>query len=301
MFDGTETQLGIIVQGGLYNGLMRALRTLGLADAFGASRIPDPRAERGLSARPRGDRRLLQKARRAVLVLEEGQPEFIEQEIATFLRRADVPDEAARQGLHAHGGRVQRRGAGARACRASSACTRRIWTLRRVLHGCNPFRRRRRKPTALLGALPQRPPTFCVGCPERPVFSAMKLVAQDIGRPHVSMDVGCHAFASFEPFSQGNTLLGYGMSLAAAAGVAPMSARRAGGDHGRRRLLAQRPAVGRRVQPAQQGRRRAGDHEERLRLGDRHPGAALLAAGGRAHGRGRAKRGRRRPHDREHA
>jgi indolepyruvate ferredoxin oxidoreductase alpha subunit len=54
----------------------------------------------------------------------------------------------------------------------------------------------------------------------------MKLVAQDIGRPHVSMDVGCHAFASFEPFSQGNTLLGYGMSLAAAAGVAPMQAKR---------------------------------------------------------------------------
>jgi indolepyruvate ferredoxin oxidoreductase alpha subunit len=54
----------------------------------------------------------------------------------------------------------------------------------------------------------------------------MKLVAKDIGRPHVSMDVGCHAFASFEPFSQGNTLLGYGMSLAAAAGVSPMSARR---------------------------------------------------------------------------
>jgi indolepyruvate ferredoxin oxidoreductase alpha subunit len=52
-------------------------------------------------------------------------------------------------------------------------------------------------------------------------------VAKAIGRPHVSMDVGCHAFASFEPFSQGNTLLGYGMSLAAAAGVAPMQAKRA--------------------------------------------------------------------------
>jgi indolepyruvate ferredoxin oxidoreductase alpha subunit len=82
------------------------------------------------------------------------------------------------------------------------------------------------KAAASLGALPVRPPTFCVGCPERPVFSAMKLVAQDIGRPHVSMDVGCHAFASFEPFSQGNTLLGYGMSLASAAGVGPMSSRR---------------------------------------------------------------------------
>src|SRR3954469_13526244 len=54
----------------------------------------------------------------------------------------------------------------------------------------------------------------------------MKLVGQDIGKPHVSMDIGCHAFASFEPFSQGNTVLGYGMSLAAAAGVGPMSARR---------------------------------------------------------------------------
>jgi indolepyruvate ferredoxin oxidoreductase alpha subunit len=40
------------------------------------------------------------------------------------------------------------------------------------------------------------------------------------------MDIGCHAFASFEPFSQGNTVLGYGMSLAASAGVGPMSARR---------------------------------------------------------------------------
>src|SRR5262249_17829562 len=74
--------------------------------------------------------------------------------------------------------------------------------------------------------LPARPPTFCVGCPERPVFSAMKLVAEDVGRPHVSVDVGCHAFATFEPFSQGNTLLGYGMSLASSAGVSPLSAQR---------------------------------------------------------------------------
>jgi indolepyruvate ferredoxin oxidoreductase alpha subunit len=84
----------------------------------------------------------------------------------------------------------------------------------------------RRRAADLLGALPARPPTFCIGCPERPVFSAMKLVAEDVGRPHVSVDVGCHAFATFEPFSQGNTLLGYGMSLASSAGVGPMSARR---------------------------------------------------------------------------
>src|SRR5260221_91076 len=54
----------------------------------------------------------------------------------------------------------------------------------------------------------------------------MKLVAGEIGRPQVWMDVGCHGFASFEPFWKGNTLLGYGMSLASAAGVGPMSAKR---------------------------------------------------------------------------
>src|SRR5690606_27011705 len=78
----------------------------------------------------------------------------------------------------------------------------------------------------LAAPLPQRPPGFCIGCPERPVFSAMKLMGREIGKPHVSMDIGCHSFASFEPFSQGNTVLGYGMSLAASAAVGPMSSRR---------------------------------------------------------------------------
>ena len=87
--------------------------------------------------------------------------------------------------------------------------------------------RPRTRAAELLGApLPPRPPNFCVGCPERPVFAAMKLVERDIGKPHISADIGCHAFATFEPFSHGNSILGYGMSLASAAGVAPMLGRR---------------------------------------------------------------------------
>jgi indolepyruvate ferredoxin oxidoreductase alpha subunit len=35
----------------------------------------------------------------------------------------------------------------------------------------------------------------------------------------VAADIGCQAFATFEPFSQGNSILGYGMSLASAAAV----------------------------------------------------------------------------------
>src|SRR5581483_3506606 len=37
---------------------------------------------------------------------------------------------------------------------------------------------------------------------------------------------GCHSFATFAPFSLGNSILGYGMSLASAAAVGPNLDRR---------------------------------------------------------------------------
>ena len=223
VFAGSE-KVGLVVQGGLYNSLIRALKLLGLADDFGGSRVPIlslnvvyPLVPEEIAAFA-GDKA-------AILVLEEGQPEFIEQEVAAILRRGDVPARLhGKDCMHMAG----------------------EYSVESLVRGLSRFLARhaphvdtsggarwlsdlkgtRDEAARLLGGLPVRPPGFCVGCPERPVFSAMKLVAQDIGRPHVSMDVGCHAFASFEPFSQGNTLLGYGMSLASAAGVGPMSARR---------------------------------------------------------------------------
>jgi indolepyruvate ferredoxin oxidoreductase alpha subunit len=74
-----------------------------------------------------------------------------------------------------------------------------------------------------------RPPTFCTGCPERPVFSAMKLLrAREpaIGDTHVAADIGCHTFSTQAPFNVGNSVLGYGMGLASASAVAPLFARR---------------------------------------------------------------------------
>ena len=79
---------------------------------------------------------------------------------------------------------------------------------------------------AAVGDMPARPPNFCTGCPERPVFSAIKLVQRELGPTHISADIGCHAFATFAPFSLGNSILGYGMSLASAAAVAPNMDRR---------------------------------------------------------------------------
>ena len=39
-FDGPRSDFGIIVQGGIYNSLIRALQQFGLCDAFGQTEIP---------------------------------------------------------------------------------------------------------------------------------------------------------------------------------------------------------------------------------------------------------------------
>ena len=106
--DGTQ-DFGIIVQGGmLYNTLMRALELLGLADAFGDSRVPIyvmnvtyPVDDEVIKAFCAG--------KRAVLMVEEGQPDFIEQNLESILRKADLADPGARQGHAADGRRVHRR------------------------------------------------------------------------------------------------------------------------------------------------------------------------------------------------
>ena len=224
-FPGKDNGVGIVVQGGLYNGLIRALQQLGIADDFGNSRLPllvlnvvYPLVPEEIAE--------FAKDKGALLVLEEGQPEFIEQEIATILRRADLQTRLHGKDVLQMAGEYTTEVM----VRGLARCLEKHGSGLDVSSGRSWIKKNqetREKASRLLGALPQRPPQFCIGCPERPVFSAMKLVAQDIGRPHVSMDVGCHAFASFEPFSQGNTLLGYGMSLASAAGVAPMQAKRA--------------------------------------------------------------------------
>ncbi|HJS38085.1 MAG TPA: indolepyruvate ferredoxin oxidoreductase subunit alpha [Burkholderiales bacterium] len=224
-FPGDLDGVGIVVQGGLFNTLQRALQVLGLADPFGASRVPIlalnvvyPLVPEEITAFCAG--------KRAVLVLEEGQPEFIEQDIATTLRRRDVQTRLHGKDLMAMAGEYSaelmvqglQKFFGEHEPRLDLASGAR-WL--------SSIAGIRQQAAALLGApLPARPPNFCIGCPERPVFAALKIAEKKTGRPHISGDIGCHAFATFEPFSMGNSILGYGMSLASAAAVGPMMAKR---------------------------------------------------------------------------
>ncbi len=98
--DGQEScsDIGIVMQGGMYNTALRALEVLGLADVFGGSRIPlyvlnvtYPLIDAEFGRFCAG--------KRAILIIEEGQPEFIEQAVNTILRRADIQTRIEGKGM----------------------------------------------------------------------------------------------------------------------------------------------------------------------------------------------------------
>jgi indolepyruvate ferredoxin oxidoreductase alpha subunit len=68
----------------------------------------------------------------------------------------------------------------------------------------------------LAATVPPRPPGFCTGCPERPIFAAMKLVEKELGQHHIAADIGCHLFSILPPFNVGATTMGYGLGPASA-------------------------------------------------------------------------------------
>ena len=222
---GRHAQVGIIVQGGLTSALLRSLQQFGLADAFGESEIPllvlnvtYPLVPEQIAQFVRG--------KQAVLVMEEGSPEYIELEISATLRREDIHTALHGKDMLPAAGEltpeVMMRGLLAFFARHLP-----VQSAERVQSMIESADARRQQLAATLDAtLPARPPGFCIGCPERPVFSALKLAQQDVGKVHIAADIGCHSFATFEPFSFGHSILGYGMSLASRAGVSPVMQRR---------------------------------------------------------------------------
>jgi len=219
-FPGELQEIGIVLQGGLYNTLIRALQQFGLADAFGASKIPLYVLNVTYPLLPDEVARFC-SGKRAVLMVEEGQPAHLEEAINSILRRADIngPHVIGKDILPMAGeytGEVVLGGVG-RFLQLMLPDGVDQATVSQVLDGIAQAKQRA---TELLGGkVPLRPPGFCIGCPERPVFSALKLVDKEVGGIHISSDIGCHTFSTLPPFNLGNTVLGFGLSLAASAGV----------------------------------------------------------------------------------
>jgi indolepyruvate ferredoxin oxidoreductase alpha subunit len=170
------------------------------------------------------------RGKRTVLVVEEGMPAYIEAELKALAHDERLPVEIhGKDLLSPHGEYVPglvmtglRRflaAAGGRTYAAADVETR---------HDALTAHRSRIR-DVLPGPVAKRPPSFCTGCPERPVFSAMKILRTrepEIGDTHVSADIGCSTFSTQAPFNVGNSVLGYGMGLASSSAVAPLFGKR---------------------------------------------------------------------------
>lgn len=210
-FGPAKAPIGIAVQGGMYNNVIRALQRLGLANSFGDTDVP-LYVLNVTYPLVKDEFLTFCEGKSGVLVVEEGQPEFIEQGFATLLNRAGNSTKLYGKDVLPMAGE---------------------YTGQAMLEGLTAFLRaaapdmladKLRSPNApetpipdLSKTVPIRPPGFCTGCPERPVFAALKLVEQEMGQHQISGDIGCHLFASLPPFEIGGSTMGYGLGPASNA------------------------------------------------------------------------------------
>ncbi|MGV0909009.1 thiamine pyrophosphate-dependent enzyme [Martelella sp. FOR1707] len=214
-FGPEEGDVGIIMQGGLYNNAMRALQQLGLADVYGNARVPIYCMN---VAYPMIDEEVVDfcAGKKAVVMLEEGAPEYIEQALHTLMRRRDLQTKISGKDILPLGGEyttpVLVNGLSA----FFEAYAPQILGNRPPVPDAGPVLADP-KVKALAEVVPPRPAGFCTGCPERPIFAAMKLVEKELGEHHVSADIGCHLFSILPPFNIGGTTMGYGLGPASAS------------------------------------------------------------------------------------
>ncbi|WP_435660516.1 thiamine pyrophosphate-dependent enzyme [Leisingera caerulea] len=210
-FGPQDGKAGLICLGGMYNSVIRALQRLGLADVSGNTEVPLYVMN---VAYPLVQSDLLDfcAGKDAVLMIEEGQPEFIEQQLGNMLFKAGSQTKLEGKGIFPKAGE---------------------YTGQVMMDGLDDFFRKHaahllpgqvlapNEPVPevpdLSATVPIRPPGFCTGCPERPIFASMKLVEQELGKHQISADIGCHLFAALPPFEIGGQTMGYGLGPASNA------------------------------------------------------------------------------------
>ena len=219
VFGPSQSEVGIILQGGMYNGVLRALQLLGLADVFGNTQVP--LYVLGVTY-PLVDDEVLAfcEGKRAVLVVEEGQPDFIAQNIHTLLHRAGSRTEVQGKDVLPMGGEytgaVMLKGVGEFLRQRAGALLPQPGHALAVM-AAPASQQAVAAVAAAVAQVQPRPPSFCTGCPERPIFTALKMLEGELGPRHVSADIGCHLFSILPPFNIGSTTMGYGLGWAGAS------------------------------------------------------------------------------------
>jgi indolepyruvate ferredoxin oxidoreductase alpha subunit len=209
-FGPDSGDVGIILQGGMYNSVIRALQFLGLSDVYGATAVPlyvmnvtYPMVDEEVAA--------FCKGKKAVIMVEEGHPPYLEQALIAALHHREIT-------ARVHGKDMLPMGGDYTASVIETGLRKFLEFYEQPLAGIpSPAQTAittlaHEKVKALTTVVPPRPAGYCTGCPERPIFAALKLTEKELGQHHVSGDIGCHIFSVLPPFNVGGNTMGYGLS-----------------------------------------------------------------------------------------
>ncbi|MDP6511115.1 MAG: indolepyruvate ferredoxin oxidoreductase subunit alpha [Dehalococcoidia bacterium] len=212
--------VGIITHGLIYNTTCRALHLLGEAELSGngtcailALNVIHPLAPDEIAG--------FLRDKEQVLVVEEGSPNLLEEQVRAIAQQEGLSTRIYGKDILPHYGeytpQVLVPGLGRFLAEKVYSVPEEEEALGRVKKRSVAMAGHLKKATSVAAPLPIRSPQFCAGCPERPVFSMLKLVERDRGRPYYAADSGCYAMGSLPPFYCDDSYTGMGMGLAAAA------------------------------------------------------------------------------------
>lgn len=225
-FPGANERIGLITHGMLYNTLIRTLSTLGEADSVGQCNFPIYNMNVIHPLVPEEIVNFL-KDKDKVLIVEEGMPNSLEIQIRAIAQSYGLHDvKIYGKGVLPEAGEY-----------APMVLLRGLskWLTDEVYQSSAPqiaevagamLAHINAAANIFNGELPARLPIFCTGCPERPIFTALKLTEKQHGTPHYAGDIGCYIMGMYPPFEQTDSCTGMGTGLASAGAMARMTAQK---------------------------------------------------------------------------
>ena len=215
LLPGRNPEFGIIAHGAVTNLVFRSLHLLGLNGHTRETELPIL-ALRALYPLVAEELEEFVEGKRAVVIVEEGQPAILEDQIRSMLQKAGCgvaligKDDLGLEGELEPSALMDRLGRilGPRLFPSGEVRERIDATLDRhaaervgaVQHLAEP--------------LVPRTPIFCTGCPERPIFTALKILEAEGGRFRYANDIGCYSLGALPPFEFTDSITAMGTGLA---------------------------------------------------------------------------------------
>ncbi len=218
--------IGIITQGGLFNSLMTVLSDLKLGNLFGDVAVDLLTLNVLFPLDPEEIKAFL-IGKDKILIVEQGEPNIIEREIKTIAFDSKLDIEIYGKNRESGEGYIPLTEAlnydvllsPVAAFFLEQTSLPQISYIRGFLDEREEINEKIAS-DIMTNWIP-RSPSFCTGCPERPVFSALKRTEEEMNTRFIRLiDIGCYTMAKLSPFNMSDSCTGMGSALDVGMGMA---------------------------------------------------------------------------------